>query len=546
MSSERDEQQATLLEEYAETLMGQRDSQPPAELEAGIAETTRQVRESMRAPLPSARFIAALQEQLEQEAASTSPAPATAPLPMRKRQARPIRLLTSAFSRLAAAALLVLAVAGALYVASDLANKAQHANLPQQPDLHSADEIIAHAKAMYQSDTIKSFEATQVSMFSNENQLHDKWRFYYQAPDLWRSANTYEMEIDNGKAVWGYSAPISANYGGDVTVSTHDNTFNHLMPAINNYIERFNNAIFDINGCYNPTLIGTDSVAGRPTYILDLGEPLSGCTNIGLTAYGKQVLWLDHDSFFVLKDELYYRQENGKFTSLVTEVQYNVALPSNLFTFVMPKNVNITDNRGAATSDDFRAQTAEMASAISFTTYLPAYLPESVKASNLRYSTKSGQLDINYSQPETMTPNPQPPEGLIIGQPYSLAKQLTIMMRQATVGIANEETKGLPSITINGKQLWVSKRDGAGCTDPGTTTICIAQQKVIAIFGNTLVEVYGDGFTDDELEQVAASLHPITPKLASGPAFPTLPVIATPVPTDSSDDLVQPIPSVVP
>ncbi len=557
MISERDAQQAELLEEYCQALVADSASLPPAGLEPELARTSRRLRQQLRAPLPSVHFAAALQAQLEQESAMTFASEAEV-LPPVKPAPRPLRVARVTVGWLAAAALIVLSVASALYVASDLASRAQRQSLPVQPEAHSAAEIIARAKAMYQSDAIKSFELTEVFTTTGDNKLWKTNHIFYQAPGRSREENSDStIKIDDGATVWNYAPPGSADYGGDVSFSSHDFALIQMNGTILTYIASLNSTIYQLSNCYQPTLIGEDVVAGRPTYVLDTGVEISRCNSANGNPYDNIRLWLDHDSYFILKIAPEKNSSLQQVVSEVASVQYNLPLATDLFTFVMPKGVNfrggwVTISQGAGnfggqyitpvsrqyitpiSNDEFRAKAAKLVGVISFTTYLPAYLPKQMQINYFSYRAWTGEMDITYVTSSTYSYPPVPDRlGYFDTNPPALV-QLT--MRQATKEVISDTTKGLQHIVINGESGWVSA-DGeqSNCNTPGSASACVLQRlEVVIVRGGTIITAYGERISLDDVTKIAASLTPLQPSPPAGPAFPTMPVppTAPPLPTE--------------
>jgi hypothetical protein len=99
--------------------------------------------------------------------------------------------------------------------------------------------------------------------------------------------------------------------------------------------------------CYTPQVKGEATVAGRRTYILDLG--VSKCpSNSAPELNGRQVLWIDQETFFVLKAELYGPDADSPVaTTEITSVAYNAPIAADQFTFAPPANAVVQDLRVA-------------------------------------------------------------------------------------------------------------------------------------------------------------------------------------------------------
>ncbi|MGI8687691.1 MAG: sigma factor [Thermomicrobiales bacterium] len=113
-----------------------------------------------------------------------------------------------------------------------------------------------------------------------------------------------------------------------------------------------------IPDCFHPKLVGEATVAGRPAYMLDLGP--SFCP-AGYTAYadgtvvtnpvlppdqqGKSMMWIDTQTYFLLKQEFYKPDGTLQSSAEVTRIEYNIAIPDSVFTYAPPTDANVTDLR---------------------------------------------------------------------------------------------------------------------------------------------------------------------------------------------------------
>jgi outer membrane lipoprotein-sorting protein len=103
------------------------------------------------------------------------------------------------------------------------------------------------------------------------------------------------------------------------------------------------------SSCYSPRLLGSERVAGRDTYVVDLGA--SRCppttTSMGAGSEPEPVewaVWVDKETFLILKT---VQDIEGRVlaTTSVTSVRYNTAIDANRFTFVPPAGATVRDAR---------------------------------------------------------------------------------------------------------------------------------------------------------------------------------------------------------
>lgn len=75
--------------------------------------------------------------------------------------------------------------------------------------------------------------------------------------------------------------------------------------------------------CYRPTVTGSSIVAGHDVYVIELGATL--CPSAAAPDMnGREVLWVDKNTFFVLKHEPYSTKgDQLLMRSEATDVQYN-------------------------------------------------------------------------------------------------------------------------------------------------------------------------------------------------------------------------------
>jgi outer membrane lipoprotein-sorting protein len=103
--------------------------------------------------------------------------------------------------------------------------------------------------------------------------------------------------------------------------------------------------------CYDPELEGSATVAGRAVWVIDLGQA-SGClpATVGGEPIGGVRVWVDKETYFVLKTELYeVPEQTVLFSAEVLEIEFNVPLDADLFTFTPPPGATIQEvNRPSA------------------------------------------------------------------------------------------------------------------------------------------------------------------------------------------------------
>ncbi len=113
--------------------------------------------------------------------------------------------------------------------------------------------------------------------------------------------------------------------------------------------------------CYQPHLQGETTVAGREAYLVNLGASScpssyelkpSGTVVPGTprppTEQGRYMMWIDKETFIVLKSERDNADGTPQARYEVTAVTYNQRYPDDLFTYQPPVGAQITDVRPQA------------------------------------------------------------------------------------------------------------------------------------------------------------------------------------------------------
>ena len=90
---------------------------------------------------------------------------------------------------------------------------------------------------------------------------------------------------------------------------------------------------------------GKATIAGRATYVIDLGP--TKCPSASVPEMnGRLVVWIDQETFFVLKQEQHRLADDQIFTMHeVTQIQYNVSIDPAEFTFTPPAGATVADYR---------------------------------------------------------------------------------------------------------------------------------------------------------------------------------------------------------
>jgi outer membrane lipoprotein-sorting protein len=232
-----------------------------------------------------------------------------------------------------------------------------------QHDAASAEEILQQAAIVADEPAaagIQSYVLTRTHTFvspvgnppsfdGETETSHSDVVIYFQAPNLWRSEHPGDpsaLSIRDGTYSWVYFREHNM-----IQVSMADEEpeeLSALYLALAPYaipFHRFGEVLDELMECYTPTLEGNDMVAGRETWVIDLGNALSclppptgGEPYVLLTIK----VWIDQETHYILKTVMYRGEEQEPVsTTEVTDIRFNVPLDSDLFTFTPPPGAEI-------------------------------------------------------------------------------------------------------------------------------------------------------------------------------------------------------------
>ncbi|MFZ3070565.1 MAG: outer membrane lipoprotein-sorting protein [Anaerolineaceae bacterium] len=236
-----------------------------------------------------------------------------------------------------------------------------------------------------------------LSNLNGDERIISETKWWYAAPKEWRVEYQQTILAADGSEI---SSDTSLAVSDGVDIWHYDPEQNTVI--VNKYSENIGGkgavALFGQNAqslsdllqqaatCYDPKISGRESVAGREAYVIDLGP--SKCPSASSPEMnGRLVLWVDKETYFVLKQEQ-YNQEGSQvlLTSEVTQVQYNAPLDPGLFSFTPPAGAHLIDNRvqstATATADSSESveqtpsQNQSQATGANFEPLLPTWLPE--------------------------------------------------------------------------------------------------------------------------------------------------------------------------
>ncbi|MGI8688393.1 MAG: hypothetical protein ACR2M3_07415 [Thermomicrobiales bacterium] len=117
-----------------------------------------------------------------------------------------------------------------------------------------------------------------------------------------------------------------------------------MMPVTKDTLQQ---VLEQVNKCWNPKLLGEETVAGRLTYKLDVG-PTMCSFKVGQSApdpseqWASHLLWIDKQTFITLKEEAISPDGRTTMRSEVSQVQYNITMSNDVFVY---RPLSDTDQR---------------------------------------------------------------------------------------------------------------------------------------------------------------------------------------------------------
>ncbi len=236
-------------------------------------------------------------------------------------------------------------------------------------------------------------------------------RRWYEAPNRWRIERRYGApprgylareyyapgtQVSDGATLWSYDQPnhtVSVNplRGESGTADLFPLGQSDAAPASGQPPRNVGGVLAEATRCFTPTLEGSAPVAGRDSYVIDL-ERVGCYSSSAHETDGRLVLWVDKQTFFVLKSVLYDVKDRARpyVTTVVTAVRYNVPIDPAVFTFTPPAGAVVDDQRprpgdgkapGAA---EYRRQLAALAAQAPFPLFAPLAIPSGLTAEEPR------------------------------------------------------------------------------------------------------------------------------------------------------------------
>ncbi|HZS87132.1 MAG TPA: hypothetical protein VFE42_06565 [Chloroflexota bacterium] len=362
-----------MLQLYWSSLVASAEESPPAGLDPEIAALARHLTRAQPIPEPESAFVARLQEQLTGQAAARMNGRAprhVRPWPI-PRVARPqYRRLPLAVALAAALALALLIVAVATLTTIfgiAPAQKVTAQTIVRQAITAMSSPMGARSLAVTEEATLWPAQGYPNFGYTQSDMVHSTLTRYVQGPNRWRVVTTTTARLHTT------SAPLSVLGPSGVSVSDGSSVLEYCRPCQTLQVQRYAGQrapgalwplgpspitgvtmpaqnltalLRQLQECYQPRRLADATVAGRAAYVISLA-PRRCFSASAAEGNGRRVIWVDKQTFLVLKSVLYSVYDPAKIfqEARVTRVQYNAAVPASLFTYAAPLGTRILDAR---------------------------------------------------------------------------------------------------------------------------------------------------------------------------------------------------------
>lgn len=256
--------------------------------------------------------------------------------------------------------------------------------------------------------------------------------------------------------------------------------------------------------CNATKILGEESVANRPTLVIDLGD--AKCRGVG-----RGRLWIDKETAFVLKalrDDGSPNQGDALLSATeVTSIAYDVPLDPTLFAFTPPPGARVFDRRPkpAPSSGEYARQLAVWAGQLDFPLFAPRNIPAGLVPQDPRLGPSAGiQIELNYLSPaEVATGRSFTSDGLAITERRSTERDIADLTNPDGAGNLPPEGRAEPVAVAGSQQAWLQR----GHRNPDGSN---SGANLFLLRDGTLIMLFSAGLTPEELLRIAASLEAVS------------------------------------
>lgn len=531
-----------LLDAYWQQLADDPTAEAPNALADELAELSRRLHLEARPADPSPEFVERLRQRFN---GSTADSSATTPA---RRDERRRRWRWWIAVPAAAAAILAAVVAGVLLLdrGAETANAAEILRSAAAAAASPADAGIATIilETVQEEDVLPDYQPTVGGV-----RQRTVARYWYGGPDRGRYETETSVLDEDGEVastygwttvradgtVWQYRAATNL-----VQINIDDGSFRMLsavlagdadVPGQTSIDEIVDGLAVNGRGCFEADVTGTEEIAGRAVYVLQLDQVGCFSNSIPGELQGRQVWYIDRETSLVLGRERYTADGALYSRMTATRVEYNTAVDPQVFTFQAPEGATVLDFRPkpAPSDAEFHRQLAEIAGEVDFPLFAPTAIPEGLVPRAPQHPAIPGPVDFDavafdYVPPdEAETDTPFGDDGFRVTQQRATYERVVNWTRRAQ------------RIEIGGLEGWL--RDGS---------LTGTDSAAILVRDGTLISVNSFRVAPEVLVEIAASLervpgghaalpNPTPPSIEEARAAVDFPIF---VPTDVPEGLV--------
>lgn len=163
-----------------------------------------------------------------------------------------------------------------------------------------------------------------------------RWRIEQYAITAGTAPELRSVQVFDGRTMWVYDASTGA-----VSTPPSDSGPGRPFSILETPGESLQMLVDGRAECWSPTLAGSERVAGREAYVIDLGTNrclapghVHKVNGLDVTVPSLRKLWVDHETFAVLKSEAYgYPREDIIFTFELEAITFPSSIPEDAFQF---------------------------------------------------------------------------------------------------------------------------------------------------------------------------------------------------------------------
>lgn len=214
--------------------------------------------------------------------------------------------------------------------------------LLNQPPTVSAASILARAADVPAAQSLHAVIEGQNRESANAPAITGEYELWYQAPGKYRMESTLKGQggqgpqpngwfLSDGTTTWAFDPPPNVIQMHDTNPA--DSLF-FLATSLGQTIQEAS------HGLYTATLHGSDTILGRPAYVVELTAQPGAQTPVA-----RSRLWVDQQLYLPMRQDNWDASGNLLDSIAMTRLDVNPALDPSLFIFVPPAGVPVRDMR---------------------------------------------------------------------------------------------------------------------------------------------------------------------------------------------------------